>query len=90
VDDTELIQGLILDKEKIHPGMPRSVKNAKIVLIDSAVEIKNPETDTKVQITDPAQLQAFIDQEEKILRNMVDKIVSTGANVLFCQKGIMT
>jgi archaeal chaperonin len=88
IDDTELVQGLVIDKEKIHPGMPRFVKNAQIALIDSAIEIKNPETDTKIQITDPSQLQAFIDQEEKILRNMVEKIAKSGANVVFCQKGI--
>lgn len=88
VNDTELIQGLILDKEKIHPGMPRFVKNAKIALIDSAIEIKNPEIDTKVQITDPSQLQGFIDQDEKMLREMVEKIAKSGATVVFCQKGI--
>lgn len=88
VDDTELVQGLILDKEKIHPGMPRFVKNANVVLIDSAIEIKNPETDAKIQITDPSQIQAFLNQEEKMLKDMVDKIVKSGANVVFCQKGI--
>ncbi len=88
VEDTELVQGVILDKERIHPGMPRMVKNAKIALVDSAVEIKSPETDTKIQITDPNQLQAFIDQEEKMLKSMVEKIEKSGANVVFCQKGI--
>ncbi len=88
VDDTELVQGIILDKEKIHPGMPRYVKNASIALIDSAIEIKNPETDAKIQITDPSQIQAFLTQEENMLKDMVNKIVKSGANVVFCQKGI--
>jgi archaeal chaperonin len=88
VDDTELVQGLILDKEKIHPGMPRFVKNANIALIDSAIEIKNPETEAKIQITEPSQIQAFLNQEEKMLKEMVDKIVKSGATVVFCQKGI--
>lgn len=88
VEDTELVQGLVLDKERIHPGMPRTVKNAKIALVDSAVEIKNPETEAKIQITDPSQIQAFIDQEERILKDMVEKIAKSGANVVFCQKGI--
>ena len=88
IDDTELVQGIILDKERVHPGMPRFVKNAKIALINSAVEIKNPETDAKIQITDPSQIQAFLDQEEKTLRDMVDKIADSGATILFCQKGI--
>ncbi|MBA3064632.1 thermosome subunit, partial [Candidatus Woesearchaeota archaeon] len=64
------------------------VKNAKILLVDSAVEVKSTETDAKIQITDPSQMQAFIDQEEKILRDMVEKIAKSGANVMFCQKGI--
>ena len=88
VDDTELVQGIILDKEKIHPGMPRYVKNANVALIDSAIEIKNPETDAKIQITDPSQIQAFLTQEENMLKDMVSKIVKSGANVVFCQKGI--
>ncbi|MBA3064673.1 thermosome subunit, partial [Candidatus Woesearchaeota archaeon] len=88
IEDTELVQGIILDKERVHSGMPQSVKNAKILLVDSAVEVKSTETDAKIQITDPGQMQAFIDQEEKILREMVEKIAKSGANVLFCQKGI--
>jgi len=88
IEDTELVQGIILDKERVHSGMPKLVKNAKILLIDSAVEIKSTETDAKIQITDPNQMQAFIDQEEKILRDMVEKIAKSGANVIFCQKGI--
>jgi len=88
IEDTELVQGIILDKERVHSGMPKLVKNAKILLVDSAIEVKSTETDAKIQITDPSQMQAFIDQEEKILRDMVEKIAKSGANVMFCQKGI--
>jgi len=88
IEDTELIQGIVLDKERVHSGMPQSLKNAKILLVDSAIEVKSTETDAKIQITDPSQMQAFIDQEEKILQEMVEKIAKSGANVLFCQKGI--
>ena len=88
VESTELVQGLVLDKEKVHSGMPRVVKNAMITLVDSAIEIKDTEIDAKIQITDPKMLQNFIDQEEKMLKAMVDKIIQSGATVLFCQKGI--
>ncbi len=86
--DSELIEGIVLDKERVHSGMPRQVKNAKIALIDSAVEIKSTEIDAKIQITDPNQMQAFIDMEEKMLRDKVEKIAKSGANVVVCQKGI--
>ncbi|MBS3133019.1 TCP-1/cpn60 chaperonin family protein [Candidatus Woesearchaeota archaeon] len=88
VEDSELVSGIILDKEKVHPGMPDSVKNAKVALIDSAIEIKNTETDAKIQITDPSQLQGFMEMEEKIIRGKVDKVTASGATVVFCQKGI--
>jgi thermosome len=88
IDDTELIAGIVLDKEKVHSDMPSVVKNAKIALLDVALEIKGPETDTKISISAPEQLQAFIDQEEMILKNMVEKVKKSNANVLFCQKGI--
>ena len=88
VDHSELVQGVILDKERVHAGMPKVIKNAKIALIDSALEIKNPEMDAKIQINDPSQVQAFLDQEENMLRDMVNKVVKSGANVVFCQKGI--
>ncbi len=88
IEDSELIEGIVLDKERVHSGMPKSVKSARIALIDSPLEIKNTETDAKIQITDPAQMQAFLDMEEKMLKNMVAKISATGANVVFCQKGI--
>jgi len=88
VEDTELVEGIILDKERVHAGMPKKIENAKIALIDSALEIKNTEIDAKIQITDPMQMQAFLDQEEAMLRKMVDKVVNSGANVICCQKGI--
>ncbi len=88
VEDTELIEGVIIDKERVHPRMPTSVKNAKIALIDAPLEIKKTEIDAKINITDPTQMQAFLDQEERMLKEMVDKIKDTGANVVFCQKGI--
>ncbi len=88
VEDTELVEGIVLDKERVHSGMPRQIKNAKIALLDSAVEIKNTETDAKIQITDPSKLQEFLDQEERMLRNMVEKVAKSGATVVFCQKGV--
>lgn len=88
VDDSEIIEGVVLDKERVHPGMPRHIKNAKIALLDSALEIKNPEIDAKIQITNPEQVQQFIDMEENMLKEMVNKILKSGANVIFCQKGI--
>jgi thermosome len=88
IDDSEIIQGVILDKERVHPAMPKRVKDAKIALLDCPLEVEKTETDAKIQITDPTQLQAFLDEEEKMLKDMVDKIVATGANVVICQKGI--
>ncbi len=88
VEDSELVEGIILDKEKVHPGMADVVKNARVALIDVAVEVKSTETEAKIQLTDPNQLQGFIDMEEKILRDKVEKIAKSGANVVFCQKGI--
>ncbi|MBN2517403.1 MAG: TCP-1/cpn60 chaperonin family protein, partial [Candidatus Altiarchaeota archaeon] len=88
IKDTELVQGVIIDKEAVHDAMPKIVKNAKIALLDSALEVKETETDAEIRITSPDQLQAFLDQEEKMLRGMVDKVVASGANVLICQKGI--
>ncbi|MEM0315527.1 MAG: thermosome subunit beta [Archaeoglobaceae archaeon] len=88
VEDTQLVEGIVLDKEVVHPGMPKSVKNAKILLLDSALEVKETEIDAKIRITDPEKLQKFIEQEERMLKEMVDKIASVGANVVFCQKGI--
>jgi archaeal chaperonin len=88
IADTELIQGVIIDKEIVHDGMPKKLVNAKIALVDSALEVKETETDAEIRITSPDQLQAFLDQEEKMLKTMVDKVVESGANVLICQKGI--
>ncbi|MBU2589474.1 MAG: TCP-1/cpn60 chaperonin family protein [Nanoarchaeota archaeon] len=88
IDESELIQGLVIDKEIVHNSMPNKIENATIALIDSALEVKNTEIDAKIQITDPNQLQSFVEQEEKILKDMVDKIVNSGANAVFCQKGI--
>jgi len=88
VEDTELIDGVVIEKEIVHPGMPKLVSNARIALIDSPIEIKDTEVDAKISITDPSQMQAFIDQEEKMILGMVDKIAASGASVVFCQKGI--
>ncbi len=87
-EDTELIKGIIIDKEVVHPGMPKHLKDARIALLDASLEIEKTETDAQIRITSPEQLQNFLDQEEKILKGMVDKVVATGCNVLFCQKGI--
>jgi len=86
--DTQLIRGVVIDKERVHPAMPRKIEDAKIALINEALEVKETETDAEIRITSPDQLQAFLEQEERMIREMVDKIVATGANVVFCQKGI--
>ena len=88
IANTEMIKGIILDKERVHEGMPKHIKNAKIALVNAALEIKKTEVDARIQIQDPAQLQAFLDEEEGMLKKMVDKIKESGANVLICQKGI--
>ncbi|MBI2543053.1 MAG: TCP-1/cpn60 chaperonin family protein [Candidatus Aenigmarchaeota archaeon] len=87
-DETELVRGIVIDKEIVHPAMPRTINDAKIALVDVALEVKETETDAEIRITSPEQMQAFIDQEQKMLRGMVDKVVASGANVLVCQKGI--
>jgi thermosome len=88
ITDTQLIGGVVIDKERLHPNMPKKVVGARIALLDAAIEIEKTEVEAKIQIRSPDQLQAFLDQEETMLKAMVDKIVSTGANVLFVQKGI--
>ena len=88
VSDTRLIKGLVLDKERVHPRMPKVVKDAKVALVDSALEIKKTEVEAKIQIRDPAQMQKFLDEEEKTIRSMVEKVKKSGANVLICEKGI--
>ncbi|MCL7474737.1 MAG: thermosome subunit alpha [Methanosarcinales archaeon] len=88
VEESELIEGMVIDKERVHPNMPKQVKNAKIALISEPVEFKKTEVDAEISITSPDQLQQFLDQEEKMLKEMVDKIINSGANVVVCQKGI--
>jgi chaperonin GroEL (HSP60 family) len=88
IDDTELIRGIVIDKEVVHPNMPKTVKSAKIALLDAALEVKETETSAEIRITDPTQLQAFIEQESRMLKDMVKKVVDSDCNVLFCQKGI--
>ncbi len=86
--DTVLIQGVLLDKEVVHPGMPRRVEKAKIALINCPLEVEKPEFDAKLNIQNPDQMKGFLDEEEKIMRDMVDKIADSGANVAICEKGI--
>jgi len=88
IKDSSLIDGILLDKERVHAGMPRSINDAKIALVNSAVEVKKTEVDAKIQITDPNQLASFLAEEEKYIRGLVDKITASAANVLVCQKGI--
>ena len=88
MDDTKMIAGIIVDKEAVHAAMPKRVEKAKIALVDSALEVKKTEIDAKIEITDPNQLHAFLDEEENMLRKMVDVVRKSGASVLFCQKGI--
>ncbi|NOQ55565.1 MAG: thermosome subunit [Nanohaloarchaea archaeon] len=87
-DDTTLISGLIIDKEVVHSGMPKKIENAKIALINSAIEVKELESDAQIRITDPSQMNAFLEQEEKMLKKMVEKIIASKTNVVFCQKGV--
>jgi len=88
IRNTELIEGIILDKERVHSSMPRTVKKAKIALLNAALEVKKTEVDAKIQITSPDQLQSFLAEEERMLKDMVEKIKKSGANVVICQKGI--
>lgn len=88
VQDTQIIHGLVLDKEVVHGGMPKQVHNAKIALVNSALEIEKTEFDAKLNINTPDQMQRFLDEENKMLKSMVDKISEAGANVVLCQKGI--
>jgi len=87
-DDTRMISGIIVDKEAVHPAMPKHVDKAKIALVDAALEVKKTEIDAKIEITDPSQMRAFLDEEEHMLKKMVDTVKKSGATVLFCQKGI--
>jgi thermosome len=88
VHDSRLIEGIVLDKEVVHGGMPKRIENAKIALVNSAMEVEKPEFDAKLNINNPSQMQKFLDEENNMLKSMVDKILSAGANVVLCQKGI--
>jgi len=86
--ESQLVKGLVIDKEVVHPGMPKMVERAKIALLDAALEIEKTEMSAEIRIRDPSQMKAFLDQENKMLQEMVGKIKASGANVVFCQKGI--
>ncbi len=88
MEDTTLVKGLIVDKEPVHTSMPKKVENAKIALLDAPFEVKKTEIDAKIEITDPSQLSAFLQEEENMIKRMVNTVKETGANVVFCQKGI--
>jgi thermosome len=88
LDETELITGMVIDKEIVHASMPKRVEKAKIALVNAAIEVEKTEFDAEIKIDRPEQIKAFLDEEQKMLTDMVDKIVASGANVLICQKGI--
>jgi thermosome len=88
VEDTAIIEGMVIDKERAHPGMPRVVKNAKVLLLNAALEYKKTEVNAKINISRPDQVQAFLDEDEHMVHTMVNKIAASGAAVVFCQKGI--
>jgi thermosome len=88
VEDTEFIEGMVIDKERANPGMPREVRNAKILILNAALEYKKTEVNAKITLSRPDQVQAFIDEDEQMVHTMADKIVQSGATVVFCQKGI--
>jgi len=88
ITETKIIKGIVLDKEVVHPGMPKRVEKARIALLDTALEIEKTEVDAKINIETPEQIETFLKEEENMLRDMVDKIAKTGANLLICQKGI--
>lgn len=88
IADSTIIQGIVLDKEIVHGGMPKRISDAKLALINAALEISKTETDAKINISNPQQMKAFLDEENRMLKNMVDKVIGSGANVVLCQKGI--
>jgi thermosome len=88
VNESMIVNGVVVDKGRTDPGMPKQIEDAKIALVKYPLEVKDLETDAKISLTDPAQMQAFLENEEKMIKDMVDKIIASGANVLFCQKGI--
>jgi len=88
IGETELVQGMALDKEVVHPGMPRKVEDAKIALINAALEVKKTETSAEVKVTSSDQLKGFLEEEERTMHRMAERIKESGANVVICQKGI--
>lgn len=88
VQDTALINGIVLDKEVVHSGMPTKIQKAKIALVNAALEVEKTEVSSEIRISDPSQMQMFLEEENRMLKGMVDKLHSVGANVLICQKGI--
>ena len=86
--DTRLIQGIVIDKEIAHDGMPKKIQGTKIVLLNSALEIEKTKSDSKLNISSPDQMQDYLNEEERMLKSMVDRISASGANVVLCQKGI--
>ena len=88
IKDSTVVQGIVLDKEIVHGGMPKKIAEAKIALINAALEINKTETDAKINISNPQQLKSFLDEENRMLKNMIDKVIGSGANVVLCQKGI--
>ena len=88
IDDTQIVKGIVLDKEIVHSGMPTKIEKAKIALVNSALEIEKTELSSEIRITDPTQMQMFLEEENRMLKIMVDKLHDVGANVLICQKGI--
>ncbi|EGP94445.1 MULTISPECIES: thermosome subunit beta [Nitrosarchaeum] len=88
ITDTQIIKGIVLDKEVVHSGMPTKVEKAKIALLNSALEIEKTEMSSEIRITDPTQMQMFLEEENRMLKTMVDKLHNVGVNVLICQKGI--
>jgi len=88
IQDSKLVNGVVIDKERVHPNMPDSVENAKVLLLSTPIELKKTETNAEIKITSPDQMQMFLDQEEKMLKDAVEKAINSGANVIFCQKGI--
>ena len=88
ISESTIIEGIVLDKEVVHSGMPKKLTDTKIALINTALEIEKTETDAKINISNPEQLKSFLDEENKIIKTMVEKIISSGATILFCQKGI--
>ena len=88
INDSAIIQGIVLDKEIVHSGMPNKVESGKIALVNTALEINKTETDAKINISNPQQMKSFLDEENRMLKTMVDKVIGSGATVVLCQKGI--